>query len=79
MLSVSLKTLINRRKIEMIDVAGKSTHGFVCFCSHENYFVCSLENKPAMPYSVWEEKLRGKLRNWYKTLADNHQDTNKVS
>jgi len=38
----------------------------------------SLENKPAMPYSVWEEKLRGKLRHWYRCLSDHHLDVNKV-
>ncbi|XP_013420345.1 uncharacterized protein KIAA2026 [Lingula anatina] len=33
-----------------------------------------LDKKPLMPYKVWEEKLRVKLRQWYKVLKDCGKD-----
>ena len=42
-----------------------------------NAFV-RLENKPPMPYEVWEEKLRVRVRQWYKVLQDNELDVDKV-
>ncbi|XP_064601292.1 uncharacterized bromodomain-containing protein 10-like [Liolophura sinensis] len=33
-----------------------------------------LDKKPMMPYKVWEEKLRVRLAQWYKVLADSGSD-----
>ncbi|KAL5007744.1 hypothetical protein ScPMuIL_016550 [Solemya velum] len=38
-----------------------------------------LDRKSMMPYVVWEEKVRTKLKQWYKMLEDNNKDSDKVA
>ncbi|KAL4225137.1 hypothetical protein ACF0H5_015830 [Mactra antiquata] len=37
-----------------------------------------LDKKNLMPYKVWEQKLRIKLENWYKTFSDCNNDVEKT-
>ena len=37
-----------------------------------------LDKKPLMPYKVWEEKLRVRVRQWYKVYKENNRDAMKV-
>ena len=37
-----------------------------------------LERKPYMPYKVWEDKVRMRLRQWYKAYKDSGKDAKKV-
>ena len=37
-----------------------------------------LDKKPLMPYSVWEERLRIRVRTWYKVLTENKGNIGKV-
>ncbi|XP_033751211.1 uncharacterized protein LOC117335368 [Pecten maximus] len=38
-----------------------------------------IDKKTLMPYSIWDEKLRLKLRQWYKTFVDSHEDVQKAA
>ncbi|XP_069132417.1 uncharacterized bromodomain-containing protein 10-like [Argopecten irradians] len=38
-----------------------------------------IDKKTLMPYSIWDEKLRVKLRQWYKIFADGHEDIQRAA
>ncbi|XP_060068222.1 mucin-2-like [Ylistrum balloti] len=38
-----------------------------------------IDKKTLMPYSIWDEKLRVKLRQWYKIFVDGHEDVQKAA
>ncbi len=46
-------------------------------CRERNCF--RLDKKPRMPYKVWEEKLRVRMRQWYKVYKESSRDMVKVS